>query len=353
MTASDNFRFFSTDCRPGERVFGYKTIGYMAANTEMRVGYGIVRGERPGPVVVLISALHGWEPMGTEMIRRAVQAVDTAELSGTIVSIPMANAFSMEFGGTAESSGLQVSPADSLNLNRVFPGKEKYGWGTEQLAYRLAGEITRVADVVVDLHDGTSSNNMIPLCTFMACEEELGYPAGLTEATLELAKAMGTQVGRRRTGTPPGGSSLGSTCSARGIVSLVLSVGGLGMVDENVDEGVRCLQNVLKAKGMIEGEMAPPPFQVFCTNEQHQVLYTSAGGFFFPAPAVGLGAVVEKDQPLGQVIDPLTSEIREVLTAPFKGVIGMFRERMVTNPGGMLGHLASTENYFWAAKLPS
>ena len=339
---------FNCDVEPGTKVYDYVHAGYLAGNTECRIGYGVFHGAKEGPVLTLISALHGWEPMGTEIIRRAMLDVDPKKMTGTVVVIPIANPFSMEFGGTAESSGLQVNPADSLNLNRVFPGRGGSGWLTEQIAHLLTEELSRVSDVVLDYHDGTSSNNMIPLVTFPAYETTIGYPKGLSARTEELAKAVGAQVGRRREGAKPNSGTISTALGARGVVTMMLSVAGLGRVDENVDEGVRCTKNLMKALGIISGEPEMPDYQLYCSGPQHEVLYTKAGGFFFAAEGAHLGATVEKDQELGVVLDPLTSEVREVLRAPFKGVLGMFRGKMVTNPGGMLGHLANLDDYYWS-----
>lgn len=345
-------RFLDTEARPGARVYGSVRVATLAAGTELRLRFGVLAGAADGPVLALISALHGWEPVGTEVIRRALLRLDPQRLRGTVVFIPIANPLAMEFGGTAESAGMQVNPVDMLNLNRVFPGVSRHARLTERLAYVLATELARTTDVILDFHDGTTSNNMLPLCTFLVYEEALGYPGGLEGRTLALAKAMGAQVGRRRQGTRPRQGTIASACGADGVVTLMLSVGGLGLADRMVDEGVRCVHNLMRALGMLEGEMAPPPFQLIVDVPHHRVLYTTAGGFFFASPGLGLGRVVERGEELGTVLDPLTGRAREVLTAPFRGVIGMFRERLVTNPGGMVGHLASVDHVFWSDRLP-
>ncbi len=342
------FEIFGRKVEPGQKVFDYCHVGYLAGNTECRIGYGVFNGVKEGPVLTLISALHGWEPMGTEIIRRTFLDVDPKDLSGTVVVIPIANPFSMEFGGTAESSGLQINPADSLNLNRVFPGRGGSGWLTEQLAHLYTEEISRVSDVVLDYHDGTSSNNMIPLVTFLAYEPELGYQADLAARTETLAKAMGAQVGRRIEGDAPDSGNISAALGIRGVPTMMLSVAGLGQVDENVDEGIRCTKNLMKAMGILEGEVDRPEYQLYCSGPQHKVLLTTAGGFFYPAPGATLGAWVQQGQEIGVILDPLTSEVRETLRAPFKGILGMFRGKMVTNPGGMVGHLANLEDYYWS-----
>jgi hypothetical protein len=326
----------------------------LAGGSQVRVGYNVWHGAKDGPVLALVSTLHGWEPIGAEIIRRVLNETDPSELSGTVVAIPIANPQALEFGGTVESAGLQVSPVDQLNLNRSFPGTGRHSsMPTPTLARTIFEELSKYSDVVLDFHDGTSSNNMIPLCTFPAYEAELGYSETLSERALKLAKAMGAQVGRRRPGTAPNSGTLTAACGAEDIVGLVLSVGGLGLVNEELDEGIRCVRNLMKAMGMIDGEPELPAYQLIVSGANHRVLFTSEGGFFLSPDDVELGAFVKKGQVLGRVIDPVTSEVRETMKAPFDGVIGMFREKLATNPGGMVGHVASTENMFWSTgELP-
>ena len=112
--------------KPGERKYGYLHVGYMAANTECRIPLQILNGAKDGPVLCLESTLHGWEPVGAEIIRRALQRVDPADLSGTVLALPLAHPFAVEFGGNIEGAGLRTNPSDNLDMNRVWPGKSLY-----------------------------------------------------------------------------------------------------------------------------------------------------------------------------------------------------------------------------------
>ncbi|NJM07721.1 hypothetical protein HC891_18315, partial [Candidatus Gracilibacteria bacterium] len=137
---------------PGARGYGYLHVGHLAARTEVRIPLQVVNGASDGPVLCLEATLHGWEPMGAEILRRALQRIDPAQLRGTIYCLPLASPFSVEFGGSVESTGTRVNPADLLDLNRVWPGKNR-----ERLAHR--------ADGLCDL-DGK-------------CSRRCQYPSGL------------------------------------------------------------------------------------------------------------------------------------------------------------------------------
>jgi uncharacterized protein len=73
---------------PGQRGYGYLHVGYLAARTEVRIPLQVLNGAADGPVVCLEATLHGWEPMGAEILRRALQRIDPAQLRGTIYCLP-------------------------------------------------------------------------------------------------------------------------------------------------------------------------------------------------------------------------------------------------------------------------
>jgi len=148
---------------PGSRGFGFLHVGYLAARTEVRIPFQVVHGAYNGPTLGLVGTLLGWEPMGAEVIRRAIVDVDPKQLRGTVLCLPIANPFSIEFGGQIESAGSRVNPADELDMNRVWPGKAKNAWLSEQMAYVMWNEIITKCDYLLDFHDGTGACDEIPV----------------------------------------------------------------------------------------------------------------------------------------------------------------------------------------------
>ena len=134
----------------------------LAAGTRVSIPWQVVHGALDGPTLCLEGTLHGWEPMGAEIIRRAMQEVDPTTLRGTVLCLPLANPLSVEFGGTIESGGLRVNPLDSLDLNRVWPGRAEGGWLTETMAHRMWTEFVSRSDYLVDYHDGTAACDGCP-----------------------------------------------------------------------------------------------------------------------------------------------------------------------------------------------
>lgn len=366
---ADPITIDSTTVQPGERAFGSFTVGQLAARTEVRIPYQVINGTGDGPTLCLESTLHGWEPMGAEIIRRATQRIDPKSLNGTVICLPLANPFSVEFGGTIESSGLRVNPADVLDLNRVWPGKRVNAWLTEQMAHVLWNEAVKHCDYIVDMHDGTGACDELPVAF------PQGFPsdpqsaiaggvadgigadaddvaggmmpadmAAMNEKIRELAIAFGSSIiwWRERPMNP---AMLSGQCALNGIVPLVVEAGGACSIDFTIDEGAECLLNVLKHLDMIDGDPVLPERQIMVDN---YIVYRSlTGGFYIQEPYVELGVEVEKGQVLGRVIDPLTSEVRETCTAPVNGIIVSRRVRMPINPGGYIAHIADTDAVIW------
>lgn len=356
-----------TTVQPGERGFGYLHVGRLAAGTEVRVPYQVIHGAHDGPTLLLEGTLHGWEPMGAEVIRRATQQIDPAELRGTVYCLPLAHPFTVEFGGTVESAGQRVSPADLLDMNQVWPGARKNAWLTQQIAHVLWNEVVAKCEYVVDYHDGTGACDEIPVAFLHLFPEEPPYVAGagadgvgespetgsgltaetakrVNEGIVGMAKAFGSEVIWHRQ-YPLNPKMLLGQCAINGIVPLYVETGGGGMIDEQVDKSVVCTLNILKHLDMLDGEPVMPKRQIMVDN---YVVYRSlTGGFYQKEPGAELGAHVKKGQVLGRVVDPNTSEVLEECTSPINGLMVSTRVRMPINPGGYIAHIADTDSVIW------
>ncbi len=351
---------------PGQRGYGYLHVGYLAARTEVRIPLQVLNGAADGPVVCLEATLHGWEPMGAEILRRALQRIDPAQLRGTIYCLPLANPFSVEFGGSVESTGTRVNPADLLDLNRVWPGKIVNGWLTEQMAYVIWSEVLSRCQYLVDYHDGTGACDELPVAFPHAIPEDaaiessladgVGGLGGATRLTPEyiadmnakirgMAEAFGSSVIWWRQ-TPVNPAMISGHCLVSGIVPLVVEAGGGGQIDFTIEQGVECTLNILKHLGMIDGDLVLPKRQIMV--ERYIVYRSLHGGFYLQEDGIVLGAEVRQGQLLGRVIDPLTSEVLEECRAPVNGIIISRRLKMPINPGGYIAHIADVDSMIWS-----
>lgn len=351
---------------PGTRGFGYLHVGLLAARTEVRVPFQVINGAFEGPTLLLEGTMHGWEPMGAEVIRRATQQIDPATLRGTIYCLPLAHPFTVEFGGTIESAGQRVSPADNLDINQTWPGMKKNGWLTQQIAHVLWNEVIKKVQYVLDFHDGTGSCDEVPVAFAHLFPDRAPYVSGggadgigedgtdynlsvehvqrINREVMGMAKAFGSEVIWKRPHMLNPKMLLGA-CSIAGIVPLYVETGGGGVIDENIDKSVVCTMNIIKYLGMVDGDLVMPKRQVMVSN--YMVYRSLEGGFYLKDPAATVGAMVTKGQLLGTVIDPVTSEVVEECRSPFNGQLISTRIRMPINPGGYIAHVADYDSIVW------
>ena len=356
--------------QPGERDHGFLHVGHLAAMTEVRIPFQVLNGAHEGPTICMDAGLQGWEPMGAEILRRALLGVDPKKLRGTILCLPFVMPFGVEIGGTIEGAGGRVNPADQLDLNKVWPGKLENGWLTEQMAAVMWRDIISKADYLLDLHDGTGSCDELPVAfprpfpddpnqvlagpagSDGVGEDASGLPNGLTPERMqeinaemrEMAIAFGSTVIRWRQ-DPVIPTMLSGWCLLNGIVPLVVEAGGGHTIDESILQGVDCTLNILKHLDMIDGDLVLPRRQIMVTG--YTIYRSKAGGHYIGETEKNLGSTVEKGQMIGAIVNPLTSEVVEECRSPVNGIIVSRRIRMPINPGGYIAHIADTDTIIW------
>ena len=365
----ENYVVGDVEVQPGERKFGKLHVGHLAAGTPVTVPFQIIHGTMDGPVLCYESTMHGWEPVGAEIIRRAMLRIDPQELRGTLVCLPLAVPMSVEFGGTVESSGMRVNPGDVLDINKVWPGKERNAWLTEQIAHVIWNQAIKHCDYIVDMHDGTGSCEELPVAFPHVFPPE-GQPplagnvidgtgaeipfekTGLTRERMDeingqikgMAKAFGSRVIWWRE-KPINPSMLSGHCAIHGIIPLVVEAGGACALDFCVDEGANCLLNIARHLNMIDGDLILSPHQVMVSN---YVVYRSlSGGYYIPDSRIQLGDTVSQGQFLGEVVDPVTSKVWERCESPVNGIVVSRRVRLPINPGGYIAHIADLDSVMW------
>ena len=111
------FTLGGTVIEPGQRAVVDIPFGKLYTHTELNIGAHVVHGKRPGPVLLITSALHCDEINGVEICRRLLKWPKLGQLKGTLVVVPIVNTY----GFVQQSRYLP----DRRDLNRSFPGSEK------------------------------------------------------------------------------------------------------------------------------------------------------------------------------------------------------------------------------------
>src|SRR5690606_9267650 len=88
---------------------------------------------------LLVAGNHGDEYEGQVALRRLINSTDPKAVTGRLLIVPSLNFPAVE-------AGIHVSPLDSGNLNREFPGKAE-GTPTQMIAHYVCSELLPRADI--------------------------------------------------------------------------------------------------------------------------------------------------------------------------------------------------------------
>ena len=94
--------------------FSWLPVTTLSDGAELRLPLHVLKGERPGPTLGLTALIHGDEPLpSVPIIRRVLELIDPAQLSGTVMALPVCNP-------VAAGVLARNSPLDGANLNAAF-----------------------------------------------------------------------------------------------------------------------------------------------------------------------------------------------------------------------------------------
>jgi predicted deacylase len=128
-------------------------VSVLSDHTPVTMSVHVVHGKCSGPTVFVSGGVHGDEVIGVEIIRRLLKAPGIAAMRGTLLAIPIVNAF----GFINHSRYLP----DRRDLNRMFPGSAS-GPLASRLAHQFMSEIVLRSDLGIDLHSAAIHRTNYP-----------------------------------------------------------------------------------------------------------------------------------------------------------------------------------------------
>jgi uncharacterized protein len=302
---------------PGSRRTVDLPLSVLSNHTPVTLPVRVVHGRLPGPALFVSAAVHGDEVQGVEIIRRLLKVRGLSGISGTLLAIPIVNAFGF-------ISHSRYMP-DRRDLNRSFPGSE-LGSLAAQLADLFMREVVRKADLGIDLHTAATHRTNLPQIRI----------SGASDRLRALARAFGAPV-VIETGFRDG--SLRKAAAAEGVEMLLYEAGEALRFDEAaIRLGVRGILSVMEAAGMTPPPRAPAPLS-------HDPAWSRAIRWL-RSPKGGIlrtfrqaGDAVEAGEVLAVVSDPFGARELPVTAAEAGLIIGR-TNLPVVNLGDALFHLA-------------
>jgi uncharacterized protein len=317
----DVVRVGTVEAGPGDKQFGYLTVVERPV-TDVRMPVGIINSGRPGPRVVISAGIHGSEYPGIEAANRLWRGLTPDTIHGVVVMFPLVNVPGFE---AAEAN---VNPLDHINLNRIFPG-DLHGSPSMVMANRLVEEVSKVAEYVLDLHGGDTTEWLDPFAIwFRSGNEEVDRKS---QRLAELYDTKHIWITSGKYGYP---GTFSGELARRGIPSVVCEAGFMGTYrEEEITQHVRGVTNILKDIGTLEGELERVHEQLARVFEENFTVATTRGGTMHPK--VFPSEVITKGQVLAEIKN-IEGDVVEELMAPADGVVRVLFPRRVVGTGSIV-----------------
>jgi uncharacterized protein len=305
-----------TTILPGTRRRVEIPVARLPTETWMSILVDVINGSAPGPCLWLSAAIHGDELNGVEIIRRVLGGLESTDLKGCLISVPIVNVF-----GFMEQD--RYLP-DRRDLNRSFPGSR-----TGSLAARLANlfmtEVVSHCSHGIDLHTGSHHRANLPQIRGNFHDAE-------TRRCAEAFQAPVMMHSQTRDG------SLRHAATARGIHVLLYEAGeSMRFDDRAIEIGTQGVLQVMTALRMIRSPRRPKQHAACVVTEQSLWIRARRGGIL--RLNVELGQHVEHKERIGVISDAF-GENKVAVAAPGDGiVIGVTRNPLV-HQGDAIVHLA-------------
>ena len=307
MLAQNSFTVGTATAGPGQKATGTLDVP-AGADAATSIPVVVFRGTKPGPVLALVSGAHGTEYASIIALEKVIQSLDPAQISGTVVILPLVNIASFE------QKVPHVNPVDGKSMNRFYPGKAD-GTQTERVSFAITKQVVERCDYLVDYHGGDLDENLRPYAYWPKSGN-----AKQDEITRNMALAFGLDhiiVWSDRPKDPAASRFLDNTANTRGKPAIAVEAGYSGTVQtDDVALLANGTLNLMRYLKMLPG---------MATMVEHPVWFgkidtvaSDQAGIFYPL--VQRGTYIEAGMKIGYVTDYFGKTIYEA-RAPAAGVV--------------------------------
>lgn len=279
----------------------------------------VVHGKQAGPCVLIFSSVKGDELNGLEIINQLLGSDELKNLNGTLIIVPVLNVL----GLASYSRNLNYD----TNLERCFPGAEDGTYG-ERIADVFTKEVLSKADYCIELRTGSLNHDILPQ---VYCD--------ISDAkSKNLAQAFAAPV---ITNVRTGNNTLRQTTENLNIPLLVYQGGEAMRFDESaISLGYNGILNVMSTLEMIEADEVPEDdgFKSVYSQDQDWV-YSHRSGIL--KSQVELGQRIRKNEVIGLINDPFSSDTVEPVKAQQDGIVVGVNRHPLIHEGQTIFKIAS------------
>src|SRR5258708_35266039 len=305
--AQAGFTVGTATAAPGPKATGFIQVpaGVDAATA---IPVAVFQGTKPGPVLALVSGAHGTEYASIIALEKLIQSLDPAQISGTVIILPLVNVPSFE------QKVPHLNPVDGKSMNRFYPGNPAESQ-TERVSWQITKQVVERCDYLIDYHGGDLDENLRPYAYWPKSGD-----AEHDATTRDMVLAFGLDhiiVWSDRPKDPNASRYLDNTANTRGKPAIAVEAGFSGTVrPEDVQLLVNGTWSVMRYLRMLPGAPSMVEHPVWF-GKIDTVVSDQAGVFY---PLVQRGTYVEKDMKIGYVTDYFGKTIFEA-HAPAAGVV--------------------------------
>src|SRR4029077_2492879 len=138
---------------------GQKATGYLevpaGVDAATNIPVVVINGAKPGKILALVSGAHGTEYTSIIAIEKLISALDRAQVTGTVILVPLVNMSSFE------QKVPHLNPIDNKSMNRFYPGKAD-GTQTDRASFLITKQIVDRCDYLIDYHGGDLDESLRP-----------------------------------------------------------------------------------------------------------------------------------------------------------------------------------------------
>ncbi len=243
-----------------------------------------------GPSALLTGGNHGDEYEGITALLKLASKLKAEDVHGRVIIVPMMNT-------PAAQAGRRTSPLDGGNLNRSFPG-DPDGSVTEQIADYFTRTLVPLVDVVLDLHSGGRTLDIVPFAAShhldnkdqqrqaLAGAKAFGAPMAMMMFELDAAKLFDTAV------------------ESQGKIFVATELGGGGSTTpERLAITERGVRNFLVHYGLVDGEIERPAEPQVYVDMPDASCYVQSEHTGLLELTLALGDAVRKGDTIARVYD--------------------------------------------------
>ena len=271
----------------------------------------------------LVTGIHGDELEGqyvafriNQILRENIDCVD-----GIVDIYPGMN----PLGVDSVTRGI---PAFDLDMNRIFPGRSD-GDMNEYVASRLIDDIAG-SDLVIDIHASNIFLTEIPQIRINEISADRLVPLA-RKANVDLIWVHGAATVLE--------STLAYALNDRNTLTLVAEVGvGMRITKEYGDQLTAGILSLLKELGIYSGE-CPEVREHVISSDPDDVIFLNAPSSGIFIQTAHHGAILEKGEEVGIIVNPLTGDVLSRMVSPERGWLFTIREYPVTDQGSLIARI--------------